>query len=133
MAELYDVTSSQTLTALVESCECNNELNQVVMYSRTGTAYMQIIGGPRKAYSVVCHATRSEVTNIETAWASGHLIRITMTSGTYYGRIFEFSKNPLFEGNNLAFNGATTEEYFKVELKLTYEAAPTQNQGSGSS
>lgn len=125
MAELYDATSSQVLTALVESCECNSELNQVVMYSRSGTAYVQIIGSPRKTYSIVCHATRTEVTNIETAWASGNLIRVTMSSGTYYGRIFEFSKNPLFEGNNLAFNGVTQEEYFKVELKLTYETAPT--------
>ena len=133
MAELYDMTATQSLTDLVESCECNNEVNQVVMYSRSGAAYMQIIGSPKKTYSVVCHATRSEVTNIETAWASGHLIKVTMTSGTYYGRIFEFSKNALFEGSNLAFNGATTEEYFKVEFKLTYEAAPAQSQGSGSS
>lgn len=125
MAELYDVTASQSLTDLVESCECNQELNQIVMHSRSGEAYMQIIGSPKKTYSVVCHATRSQVVKIETAWAAGNLIRITMSSGTYYGRIFEFSKNPLFEGNNLAFNGLTQEEYFKVELKLTYETAPS--------
>jgi hypothetical protein len=130
MAEMYDVTASQSLTPIVESCECNQEINQVVMHSRSGDTYMQIIGGPRKTYSVVCYVTRAQVTNIETAWQYGNLIRITMSSGTYYGRIYEFSKNPLFDGNNMVFNGSTYEEYFKIEMRLTYESAPNSSQSS---
>ena len=125
MAELYDVTSSTSITPIVESCELNQELNQVVTYSTAGTAYMQIIGQPRKSYSVVCYATRTQVISIETAWASGNLIRITMSSGTYYGYIAEFSKNPVFDQNNLAFDGVDWNEYFKIELKLIYATAPS--------
>ena len=127
MAELYDMTTSTSITPIVESCEMNQELNQVVTYSTAGTMYMQIIGQPRKSYSVVCYATRTQVVSIETAWSSGNLIRITMTGGTYYGYVIEFSKNPVFEQNNLAFDGTAYNEYYKVELKLAYAAQPVGN------
>lgn len=125
MAELYDCNTSTSITPIVESCELNQEINQVVTYSTNGTPYMQIIGNPRKSYSVICYATRTQVSLIETAWANGNLIRITMTSGTYYGYIFEFSKSPVFDKNNLVFDGSGYNEYYKIELKLMFSFGPS--------
>lgn len=133
MAELYNNATSTTLTNLVESCEVNQELNQVVNYSRSGKMYMQILGDPKISYSVVCYAKREEVTNIESAWALGQLIKITISHGTYYGIIYEYNKNPVVDKVNMVFDGSENAEYFKIELKLGYCEEPSSSSSSSSS
>lgn len=105
---MYDMSTvpPTLLTRIVESCEPSESLNQIVNYSRDGTAYMQIIGSPKVTYDVVCYVPRSGLNNIETAWHEGRLIGIQMSHGQYYGRITEYQKSVL------------PQNYFQVTLKL---------------
>ena len=105
MHDMSTVTPT-LLTRIVESCESSESLNQIVNYSRDGTAYIQIIGSPKVSYDVVCYVPRSGLANIETAWHEGRLIRIQMSHGTYYGIIIEYQKIVL------------PQDYFQVTLKL---------------
>lgn len=120
MAQLYDINASSNITNIVESCELNIEPNQIVQYSISGDTYMQIIGGPKKKYSVVCYVVRSGISSLEQAWANGNKIRVMMSHGTYYGYIMDLTIDPVFDHMNLAFDGKSYKEYFKVELTLAY-------------
>lgn len=113
MAEMRDMTTSTTLTALVESCEPSQSINQIVNYARNGTAYIQIIGSPKTTYDVICYVTRSVLATVETAWHNGDTIKIEVHHGTYYGIITEFQKS-IISGYNPYVSG----DYFKLELKL---------------
>lgn len=125
MAELFDLTANTLITNAVESCESADEINQVLNYARDGTVYLQIIGSPRKAYDVICHATRIQEALLESAWASGNLLRVTMsydgTTRIAYGRIIELDKD--YIGNR--WDGTEWEDYYKLTLKLAYSPAPT--------
>lgn len=114
------------LTTLVEKCETNIEPYQIVNYSITGQLYMQIIGEPRKSYSVTCHATKSQMESIETAWYVGALIKVVTDGGTSvcYGRIIECSRERLGDNSNLFFDGTGWNEYYKMELKLGHMSTP---------
>lgn len=114
MAELYDISASQLITNIVESCEPESELNQIVNYNRNGEVYIQIIGNPKVVYDVVCYIPRSMVSTLETGWSSGNIYRITMSHGTYNGRIIELSKDYIYN----VFDGTTRQDYCKVNLKL---------------
>lgn len=123
MAEIYDMTAHTSITNAVESCELKQEVRQIINYSRTGTVYIQMTSLPTKTYEVVCHATRAQVTLLETSWASGNLLRVNMLNEERnadricYGRIIEFDKE--FLGN--LFNGAECKDYYKINFKMVYE------------
>ena len=125
------------LTSIIESWNLEQEINQVTKYSRDGTFYMQIIGDPRKRYDLICYAKRAEATNIEAAWASGKQIRFISYGLTHvyigYGRIVEYSKDPVLDQNNLTFDGTSWEEYYKITLSLNYEPHASGSSSSDSS
>lgn len=122
MAEIYDMTASVSITNAVESCELNQEVRQIVNYARNGTVYLQNLGNPKKYYNVICHATRSQVVLLETAWASGNMLRVNLLNeaGTAdrvcYGRIIEFEKDYL----GYLYDGSSRKDYYKINLKLAY-------------
>lgn len=122
MAELYDMTASVSITNAVESCELNQEVRQIVNYARNGTVYLQNLGNPKKSYNVICHATRSQVVLLETAWASGNMLRVNLLNeaGTAdrvcYGRVIEFEKDYL----GYLYDGSSWKDYYKINLKLAY-------------
>ena len=116
MAELYDITTATLITPIVESLEKHPEINQVVNYNFAGELYLQIIGSPKNKYEVVCYAPRDKTNLLETAWTSGDTIRITMSHGTYYGKIIDFQKSTL------------PQNYFKMELTLSEVPNPESNQ-----
>lgn len=106
MAELYDKTTSTSITPIVESCEKSQEVVKVQQYSPSGKAYIQVIGRPRKSYDVQCSVTRAQKSLLEAAEANGDLIKVVMHHGIYYGFISEqnFSALP--------------EDYFSVDMTL---------------
>lgn len=122
MAEIYDMTASTSITHAVESCDLQQEVKQILNYTRDGTAYLQIIGLPKKVYEVICHATRAQVTLLETAWASGNLLRVNVLNEEgnadriSYGRIIEFNKEYI----GYLFDRNTWHDYYKVTLKMVY-------------
>lgn len=126
---LYSVAVSSQITetlitTLVEKCETNIEPLQIVQYSITGQLYMQIIGEPRKSYSVICYGTESQRTSLETAWYGGMIIKVVFDGGTSvcYGRIVEYSKERL--GETQLFDGTGWNTYYKMELKLGHMSTP---------
>lgn len=122
MAEIYDMTASTSITHAVESCELNQEVRQIVNYARNGTIYLQNLGTPKKTYEVICHATRAQVTLLETAWASGNVLRVNIRNEEghadriSYGRIIEFDKDYI----GYLFDRNAWHDYYKVTLKLAY-------------
>lgn len=122
MAEIYDMTGSRSITKAVESCELVKEVRQIVNYARDGTAYIQIIGSPKQVYEVICHATRTQVGYLETAWASGNLLRVNILNEAgnadrlCYGRIIEFEKDYL----GYMYNGVDWLDYYKITMKMAY-------------
>ena len=127
MAEIYDMTASTSITHAVESCELNQEVRQIVNYARNGTIYLQNLGTPKKYYDVICHATRAQVTLLETAWASGNVLRVNILNEEgnadriSYGRIIEFDKDYI----GYLFDRNTWHDYYKVTLKLAYMQSPS--------
>lgn len=122
MAEIYDMTAQTSITNAVESCDPYQEVRQILNYTRAGTAYLQILGSPKKTYEVICHATRAQVTLLETAWASGNLLRVNVLNEEgnadriSYGRIIEFNKEYI----GYLFDRNAWHDYYKVTLKMVY-------------
>ena len=134
MAELYDMTAGVSITNIVESCEEEREVNQVLNYARDGTIHLQIIGSPRIKYRLICYATRSQKTLLDTAWAAGNQLRITMAAPAgssqarvMYGRIIEF--DPELMAN--MWDGVTRQDYYKTTITLIN--APEESTPSSSS
>lgn len=129
MAEIYDMTANISITNAVEYCDLKNEVPQIVNYARNGAVFIQILGSPKKFYEVVCHVTKAQVTLLETAWASGNLIKVTFlndegTGNTLsYGRIIDFEKDHM----GYLFDRTTWHNYYKVNLKLAYEEVTQTN------
>lgn len=117
MAELYDLGRSMSLTPIVESCVLRMQPNLVTNYALDGTFYIQVLGEAAALYDVVCYAPRVPTTFIESGYAEGHIFRVTMSSGTYYGICVEFNKSYLLN------------DYFKIEMTLAYVPNPeSQNE-----
>lgn len=127
MAEIYDMTAQTSITNAVESCDPYQEVRQILNYTRSGMAYLQILGSPKKTYEVICHATRAQVTLLETAWASGNVLRVNILNEEgnadriSYGRIIEFDKDYI----GYLFDRNTWHDYYKVTLKLAYMQSPS--------
>ena len=123
MAEIYNMTTTTSITHAVESCDIKQEVRQILNYGRDGTAYLQITGSPKKYYEVICHATRTQVTLLESAWASGDLLRVNVLNEAgnadriSYGRIIEFDKDYI----GYLFDRDSWKDYYKITLKLVYE------------
>lgn len=122
MASIYDMTASATLTTAVERCDLNQEVTQILNYARNGTAYLQIIGSPRKTYEVICYATRAQVPLFETAWANGNRIRVTVRNDEgnqdrlCFGYIIEFEKDYM----GYLYDRSGWKDYYKITMKLLY-------------
>lgn len=121
MAELYDEITHASLTNIVESCEEAQEVNQIVNYARDGTTFLQILGSPKKKYTVICYATRTQEALIESAWASGNMLKVTMSgengnSRLSYGRIIELQKDLMAN----MWDGVARRDYYKVTLTLLH-------------
>ena len=106
MAELYNKTTATSITPIVESCEESQEVVKVQQYSPSGKAYIQVLGRPRKSYSVQCSVTRVQKTLLEDADAHGDLIKVVVHHGVYYGYISELKFSTL------------PEDYFSADLTL---------------
>lgn len=115
------------ITPIVERCELKIDVDRIVSYSRDGTIYIQAVSPRKRTYSVVCYGTKTQTETVENEFYYGSLICIILSGGEseYYGRILEFNKERMFEENNIAFDGTSWEEYYKMELKLAYEDAPS--------
>lgn len=116
MAELYDVDTQTSLTPIVESCIPKRQPNLVTNYALDGTFYAQVIGESPFQYDVICYAPRGVMIFIEDGFVNGHIFRVTMKSGTYYGIGTDFQKSYLLQN------------YYKIEMTLAYVPEPEQEQ-----
>ena len=111
MAELYDMNRAIRITRFVQ-CERQVNVMRIVSKALDGTSYLQIIGTPNVDFKIVCYVDRVGKTALETAESDGNLLRITVKSGTFYGRITEAKYSERQAGDT-----------FQVTLKLAMEAA----------
>lgn len=114
MAELYDVTTSTSITNIVESFDSKAEMHQIVNYSRSGIVYIQSTGERRITYKVECYCTLSQEGSLENAWYNGDTIRITFKESTYNGKIIEYDKEKISD----VFDGQVRQDYYKITLTL---------------
>lgn len=112
MAELYNLTSSTSITDIVESFDSKAEMKQIVNYSRSGMVYIQTTGERRTTYRVVCYGTLQQEGALENAWYNGDTIRITFNGSNYNGKIIEYEKEKIPN----VFDGTTRQDYYKVTL-----------------
>ena len=114
MAELYDLTTSASLTNAVESFDSKAEVKQIVNYSRDGTVYIQTTSARRITYKVECYCTTTQEGILETAWYNGDTIRITFGENNYTGVIIEYDKEKIPS----VFDGQIRQDYYKLTLTL---------------
>ena len=114
MAEIYDLTTSASITNAVESFDSKAEVKQIVNYSRTGTVYIQSTGERRTTYKVECYCTLTQEGSLENAWNNGDTLRVTFGGNTYNGKIIEYEKEKIPN----VFDGQTRQDYYKITLTL---------------
>ena len=110
MPNLYDSTTQTTITIYVESCEEKQGITAVENTSLDGTYYKQIIGSPQSTYAVKAVVDRTGKAALEAAEANGDVLTVTVSHGTYTGRI-----------KSQTFSDAFGIKYFDADIILAKE------------
>lgn len=116
MAELRDMDMQLIFTPIVESCIPKRQPNLITSYALDGTFYAQVVGEAPVQYDVICYAPREVMIFIEDGFTKGHVFRVIMSSGTYYGIGTEFQKSYLLQN------------YYKIEMTLASVPEPEQEE-----
>lgn len=96
MSELINNDLDELITGYV-SLETKQEATRVIHKTLDGRQYIQRIGNPSIIYVVTVYITSQGKEQLMQAEDSGQLLKATVKSGTYYGRIIDlkdFEKLP---------------------------------------
>lgn len=110
MAELYNYNKGTVITNVVTTCLDSQEVNRITNKALDGSTYLQIIGQPSKTISVVCAVQWSGREALMEAEREGDLLRVTMSYGTYYGRIVDCQ-----------IGSKLPQDWFQAQLSLLEE------------
>ena len=109
MAELLNNDTSELITGFI-NLESKQELTRITQKTLDGRHYIQRIGSPAIIYTVIAYVTPQGKTKLMQAEDTGELLKATVNSGIYFGRIIDLSD---FE--------KLTSGYYKVTISLAKE------------
>lgn len=90
MAELYDITQGHAITRFV-SLDVAQGVKRIINTALDGTTYIQVIGTPSVTYQIEAYVDAGGKARLFLAEADCNLLRATVQSGTFYGRITALS------------------------------------------
>ena len=109
MAQLYDITKEYAITRFV-SLDESQEVNRIINKALDGTTYIQIVGKPSVNYQLEVYVDIMGKARLFRAEADCNLLRVSVQSGTYYGRI-----------TSLSISKMPPSKYFKATVVLAVE------------